>query len=309
MIRERFLLEAEAAGIGPLAELNDRSHAWAEQVRNTRVHAETGQTPIARFVAGGPPRAADPVLPHEAFGWSAVGAVAKTATVSLAGNRSQADPWLIGQRVEPRADPKTSPSLTVFVDGAAGIATPLLIGRHTHPPVPQAARPQPIPTAVDCLGLVQAAHQEQTIARIAHRDLPLPGLDALAPAGDGDDPTATTAPARPTSDPHHPRPPGDPLRPHPDPVHQARRRPRPGRPPSPRRGDRPHRLLRRRGHPRGQLRRGRRRQDRRRPATVATLDPPATTWSTSPTRRLGPVGWTWRSSRRRAPPPASTRPR
>jgi putative transposase len=44
-IRERFLLEAEAQGISSFQELNDRFMAWAEQVCNTRQHAETGQTP------------------------------------------------------------------------------------------------------------------------------------------------------------------------------------------------------------------------------------------------------------------------
>ena len=189
VIRERFLLEAEHTGIGSLDQLNDRFAAWTEQVLNTRVHAETGQTPIARFLAGGPPRAADPVLLVEAFRWSAVRVVAKTATVWLAGNRYQVDPSLIGCRVELRYDPEDLSQLTVFVDGAAaGIATPLLIGRHTHPQVPQAARPAPVATGVDYLGLVQAAHEEHTIARIAYRDLPLPGLEAPAPAGDSEDP-------------------------------------------------------------------------------------------------------------------------
>ena len=187
-IRERFLVEAEAAGITSFDELNDRFAAWAEQVANTRIHAETGQPPIARFLAGGPPRAADPMLLAEAFRWSATRQVTKTATISLAGNHYQVDPGLIGQRIELRYDPEDLTQLTVFVEGAAaGIATPLVVGRHTHPAVPQAARPAPEPTGVDYLGLVLAAHEEQTIGQIAYRTLPLPGLDALAPASD--DPT------------------------------------------------------------------------------------------------------------------------
>ena len=187
VIRERFLLEAEAAGIESLEALNDRFTAWTEQVLNTRVHAETGQTPIARFVAGGPPRAADPVLLAEAFRWSVVRVVAKTATVWLAGNRYQVDPSLCGHRVELRYDPEDLTQLTVFVEGAAaGIATPLVIGRHTHPQVPQAARPAPQPTGIDYLGLVQTAHAEATIGQIAYRALPLPGVEAPA-AGDHHD--------------------------------------------------------------------------------------------------------------------------
>jgi putative transposase len=188
VIRERFLLEAEAAGIGSLAELNDRFLAWAEQVCNTRVHAETGQPPIARWLAAGPPRAADPVLLAEAFRWSAMRMVGKTATVSLAGNRYQVDPSLIGCRVELRYDPEDLAQLTVYVEGAvAGIATPLVVGRHTHPAVPQAARPAPTPTGIDYLGLVQAAHEQATVGPIAYRDLPLPSMQALAPTPDAED--------------------------------------------------------------------------------------------------------------------------
>ncbi len=59
-IRERFLLEAEAQGIASFQQLNDRFTAWAEQVCNTRVHAETGQTPIQRFTSHGPLHAVEP---------------------------------------------------------------------------------------------------------------------------------------------------------------------------------------------------------------------------------------------------------
>lgn len=188
VIRERFLLEAEATGIGSLAELNDRFLAWAEQVCNTRVHAETGQPPIARWLAAGPPRAADPVLLAEAFRWSAMRMVGKTATVSLTGNRYQVDPSLVGCRVELRYDPEDLAQLTVYVEGAvAGIATPLVVGRHTHPAVPQAARPAPTPTGIDYLGLVQAAHEQATVGPIAYRDLPLPGMQALTPTPDAED--------------------------------------------------------------------------------------------------------------------------
>jgi putative transposase len=184
VIRERFLLEAEQAGIASLDELNDRFAAWAEAVCNTRVHAETRQTPIVRWLAGGPPRAADPVLMVEAFRWSAVRVVTKTATVSLAGNRYQVDPSLVGRRVELRYDPEDLSQLTVFVDGAAaGVATPFVIGRHVHPAVPQANPPEPTTTGIDYLGLVQAAYEEATVGSIAYRDLPLPGGAALVAAG------------------------------------------------------------------------------------------------------------------------------
>ena len=46
-IREAFLAEATHQGIETLAALDDLFDAWAEQVANRRVHAETGQTPIS----------------------------------------------------------------------------------------------------------------------------------------------------------------------------------------------------------------------------------------------------------------------
>ena len=73
----RFLLEAEAQGIASFQQLNDRFMAWTEQVCNTRVHAETGQTPIQRFTSHGPLHAVEPSLLRrgrsEAMGADGVG--------------------------------------------------------------------------------------------------------------------------------------------------------------------------------------------------------------------------------------------
>lgn len=159
--------------------LNDRFMAWAEQVCNTRTHAETGQTPLARFLAGGPPRAADPAVVADAFRWSATRLVTKTASISLAGTRFQVDPVLVGRRVECRYDPTDMSSLEVFFEGrAAGVATPLVIGRHVHPAVPQALVPTPERTGVDYLGLVLAAHDEASAGPISYRNVPLFDDDA-----------------------------------------------------------------------------------------------------------------------------------
>lgn len=181
VIRDNFVLEAEAAGIENLDALNDRFLAWVETVLNCRVHRETEQTPIARFLAGGPPRAADPALLAEAFRWSALRSVTRTATVSLAGNRYSVDPALVRRRVELRYDPEDMATLDVFVEGRpAGAATPLVIGRHTHPAVPQAERPPAQPTGIDYLGLVLADHEQATTGEIAYRDLPDPDPDPTA---------------------------------------------------------------------------------------------------------------------------------
>jgi len=178
-IRERFLTEAEAAGIESFEELNDQFSAWAEQVANTRVHAETKHKPIERFLSGGPIERPSAELIAEAFRWSLVRRVTKTATVSLFTNRYSVDPSLIGHNVELRFDPEDLGTIGVYADGVdMGRAVPFTIGRHVHPLVPQAEPPEPgEPTGIDYLGLVTAAEQEaQGSGRINYRELRLPGF-------------------------------------------------------------------------------------------------------------------------------------
>jgi putative transposase len=161
-IREAFLAEATHQGIDSMDQLNDLFFAWAEQVANQRAHAETGQAPISRFEAGGPPRQADAGLLREAFRWSVTRKVTRTATVPLEGNSYAVDPALTGRRVELRYDPEDLTRLDVFLDGKpAGAAVPFVTRRHVHRAVPQAARPEPVPTGIDYLGLVAAAHDEE----------------------------------------------------------------------------------------------------------------------------------------------------
>ena len=185
-IRDAFLSEAIHHGIDSLEALNDLFSAWAEQVANRRLHAETHQPPIERFQAGGPHRAADPERLREAFRWSVTRKVTRTATVPLEGNQYAVDPSLVGRRVELRYDPEDLTRLDVFYEGRpAGVATPFVIGHHTHRAVPQAARPTPTPTGVDYLGLVAAAHEEAAgtgmkvdFTQLAIFELPDDGQDA-----------------------------------------------------------------------------------------------------------------------------------
>lgn len=173
-IRERFIAEAEHVGISSLDELNDRFGAWVDQVANRRTHAETNMTPEARFDAGGTRRGADPARLVDAFRWSAQRKVTRTATVSLDGNHYSVDPALVGRRVELRFDPENLTAIDVFVEGRpAGVATPFVIGHHTHKAAPQAARPSPKATGVDYLGLVAAAHDAETVGPISYMQVPL----------------------------------------------------------------------------------------------------------------------------------------
>jgi len=160
-IREAFLSEATHHGIESLEELNDRFGAWADEVANRRVHAETKQTPIARFEAGGPHRQVEADRLREAFRWSVTRKVTRTATVPLEGNAYAVDAGLVGRRVELRYDPEDLSVIDVYFEGRpAGVATPFVTRRHVHRAVPQAERPAAPPTGIDYLGLVEAAHEE-----------------------------------------------------------------------------------------------------------------------------------------------------
>ena len=161
-IREAFLEEAMHRGIASLEELNDAFSAWVAQVANRRIHAETRQSPIERYEADGPhPGVTDEKL-HDAFLWSVSRKVTRVATVPLEGNAYAVDPALVSRRVELRYDPADLSRIDVFYDGRpAGVAAPFVTKRHTHRAVPQATRPDPEPTGIDYLALVQKAHEEE----------------------------------------------------------------------------------------------------------------------------------------------------
>jgi putative transposase len=195
-IRQSFIAEMCDRGIADFDELNDLFTAWAEQVANARTHAETRQAPIERFLDNHAPAIPSPAVLTEAFRWSLVRRVTKTATISLLANRYQVDPSLIGRTVELRFDPEDLSRIEVFDHGVgAGVAVPFVIGRHVHPAVPQATPPPPADPqpGIDYLGLVAAAHTEALgEGSISYRDVPLPGFEGFdEPAHpDGDDDTA-----------------------------------------------------------------------------------------------------------------------
>jgi putative transposase len=161
-IREAFLAEATHRGIESTDELNDVFSAWAEEVANRRVHAETKETPIDRFERTGPHRQAPPDVLVDAFRWSVSRKVTRTASVPLEGNQYSVDPSLVGRRVELRFVPEDLTVIDVFFEGKpVGRAVPFVIGRHTHKRVPQATAPPPTEaTGIDYLEMVACAHEE-----------------------------------------------------------------------------------------------------------------------------------------------------
>src|ERR1019366_8828101 len=103
-IREAFLAEATHQGIESLEQLNDLFAAWAEQVANRRVHAETGQPPISRVEAGGAP---PPAAPGARGRFAGVGPARGPPPRPSRGGATPLPPApaLAGRRVELRSDP------------------------------------------------------------------------------------------------------------------------------------------------------------------------------------------------------------
>ena len=225
-VRDQFLVEiSQAAGdlsqtgtgvgssVGSLAELNSLFTAWVEQVYHRRVHTETQQAPLARFLAAGPPVPTPADLLTEAFRWGEWRTVTKTATVSLQGNLYEVDASLAGSKVELVFDPFDLTDIDVRHHGRpVGKAVPFRIGRHVHPKAVADAPPPPVPTGIDYLRLIQTRHTHALGQRLQYAQLSDPAQPDNAvwvPPADGDgmaydtdllalagatDPTPTSAP-------------------------------------------------------------------------------------------------------------------
>ncbi len=179
-VREQLLVELEDRPPASLEELSQTFQAWVEQVYHRRVHSETGQTPLERFLAAGPPRLPAERSLREAFRWSERRTVSRTGTVGMHGNSYEVDPGLAGRRVELIFDPLELTEVEVRLDRRhAGLAAPLQIKRHVHPRAqPPSERAEP--TGIDYLGLIRERRQRELEQRIDYRRLPGP------PAGDAD---------------------------------------------------------------------------------------------------------------------------
>jgi transposase InsO family protein len=163
------LTEQQLTPAAALLELNGLFTAWIESVYHHRVHSETGQAPLARWNEGwdrlghGPIMASAQAL-TEAFLWSALRTVTKTATVSLHGNTYQVEAALAGRKVELVFSPFNLEVIEVrHGDRSYGHAVPFLITRHAHPKArPETPEPTPTPaTGIAYLQLVADAHHQQ----------------------------------------------------------------------------------------------------------------------------------------------------
>ena len=135
VVRQEFLVEiGDGAGITDLARLNRLFTAWYETVYHARPHGETGQPPIERWLAGAPFPTPSPEQLREAFLWSELRTVAKTATIKLFGGVYETDPVLAGRRVECVFDPFDLAVVEVRWNGKPyGLARPHQVSRHSHP--------------------------------------------------------------------------------------------------------------------------------------------------------------------------------
>jgi putative transposase len=175
-VREQLLVELEDHPPASLEDLNQTFQAWVEQVYHRRVHSETGQTPLERFLADGPPQLPAERSLREAFRWSERRTVSRTGTVGMHGNTYEVDPGLAGRRVDLIFDPLELADVEVRLDRHhAGLAVPLRIKRHVHPRAQ--ARPQEPgkPTGVDYLALIRKRRERELQQRIDYRHLPEPG--------------------------------------------------------------------------------------------------------------------------------------
>jgi putative transposase len=191
-VRDQFLVEitgeAGVAGkhhVADLVELNRLFTAWVETVYHRQTHSETGQQPLARFLAGGPFALPTPQALAEAFRWEERRLVTKTATVSLQGNTYEVDSALARRKVELIFDPFDLTRVEVRHQGLSyGLAVPHRIGRHSHPKArPETPPEPPTPSGINYAGLIDAAHQAELARGVNYAALA--GAEASQDGADG----------------------------------------------------------------------------------------------------------------------------
>lgn len=189
-VRQEFLVEVEHRGVADLAELNSLFAAWVERIYHRRVHSETRQAPLERFLAAGVPTLPTPADLHAAFLWCEWRTVTKTGTVNLFANSYEVDQALVGTKVELLFDPFDMASVRVRYRGREmGLAVPLVIGRHVHPKAKPDPSPPPRPqTGIDYLKMIEAQHREGNKRRISYSGPPEEADDDSPQTGDDQEP-------------------------------------------------------------------------------------------------------------------------
>ncbi|WP_327586889.1 DDE-type integrase/transposase/recombinase [Nonomuraea sp. NBC_00507] len=189
-VRRQFLVEIAGDGetsgtkVTSLTELNRLFTAWVETAYHRRIHSETGQTPLQRWMAGcadAPFPTPTPAALTEAFKWSERRQVRKTSTVQLFSNFYEVDASLIGRTVELVFDPFDLNMVEVRWNGRPqGMAIPQAITRNAHPKAKpeMPAAPEPASTGIDYLRLLETSHDQQVATGINYAALIDPAQQA-----------------------------------------------------------------------------------------------------------------------------------
>jgi transposase InsO family protein len=172
-VQRSFIPEVVRLKPKTLEELNEFFWAWLEQFYHHHVHAETGQTPAARFARGpGEIRLADPLALTAAFLWREKRKVDKTGCFSFQGNRYEAPAHVAGKTIEIRYDPFDLSRLQVFSEGQPmGEARPLEIHHKTDkrvevPSEDETSKPIPKLSYLELLRKKHVAALKEELGRI-----------------------------------------------------------------------------------------------------------------------------------------------
>jgi hypothetical protein len=134
LVQESFYPEVAASQLTDLGLLNQSFWAWLERIYHARLHGETGQTPLDRFLADAEHvRSADPETLRLAFQWRTKRRVTRQATLSLQGNVYSVDPAWCGQTLELHYDPFDLTQMEIYRDGVRlGTARLTITKRQRH---------------------------------------------------------------------------------------------------------------------------------------------------------------------------------
>jgi len=165
LVQESFYPEVAASQLTDLALLNQSFWAWLERIYHARVHGETGQTPLDRFLARAEHvRSADPETLRLAFQWRTKRRVTRQATLSLQGNVYTVDPAWCGQTLELRYDPFDLSLMEIYREGVRlGTARLTVTKRQRHLAVEHLvpeARPLTAPAQIDFLKTLREEHDQ-----------------------------------------------------------------------------------------------------------------------------------------------------
>ena len=176
-VRAQFLVEIADDQLSSLDELNRLFTAWLETRYHHAVHRETDMSPLERFTTHGMPALPSAALLREAFLWSEIRHVTKTALVSLHGNQYEVDTALVGLKVQLVFDPFDMTQIEVrYNNQGFGHALPHQLRTHVHPKASseRAGLLDDMPSGpsnINYLELVEAEHEQASNQPINFHDL------------------------------------------------------------------------------------------------------------------------------------------